>query len=515
MNKNSLLIGWSSADLTPEGPVLLAGQFNARISERVADPITATALALQSGQEHLVMVSCDYVCIPDALRDNVRTRLAASYPDIDPMKVILHATHTHTGPELRVSLAEADRTSNGIGIDLDVTSIEDYVRWATERIVAAVAEAWEARVPGEVAFGQGYAVVGHNRRWVDVNGNSTMYGNTDNSLFSHIEGYEDHSIGILATRNRKGVLTGLVVNVPCPSQVSEEEFFLSADYWYETRTELRQRFGNDLFVLAQCSAAGDQSPHIIFDRQAEERILKLKKRNLRQDIALRIADAVATVLDCIETEFDDAPVLKHHVEKMDLALNVLTESDVESAGKEADKIGEQYRKEKMELENNPERRKEPRWYYTVTYAYRRMRWYQGVIERFEAQKSCKTMPVESHVIRIGEAVWATNPFEYYLDFGTYIKARSQAIQTFLIQLAGSDNYVASLRSVAGGSYGSIPASNHVGPEGGRQFAQAIVTAIGNLWPRKLQLSDLKTVSDKADQLYKVMPVLPNNERFRN
>jgi hypothetical protein len=77
--------------------------------------------------------------------------------------------------------------------------------------------------------------------------------------------------------------------------------------------------------------------------------------------------------------------------------------------------------------------------------------------------------------------FATNPFEYYLDFGIYIKARSRATQTFLVQLAGSGTYVPSRRSTKGGGYGSIPASNPVGYEGGRQLAEKTVEVIDSLW----------------------------------
>ena len=40
------------------------------------------------------------------------------------------------------------------------------------------------------------------------------------------------------------------------------------------------------------------------------------------------------------------------------------------------------------------------------------------------------MPVEVHIIRIGDVVIATNPFELYLDYGMRIKGRSPAVQTF-------------------------------------------------------------------------------------
>ena len=42
-----LRIGWASADLTPDGPVVVAGSSRARVSEGVLDPVTATALAIE------------------------------------------------------------------------------------------------------------------------------------------------------------------------------------------------------------------------------------------------------------------------------------------------------------------------------------------------------------------------------------------------------------------------------------------------------------------------------------
>ena len=110
-----------------------------------------------------------------------------------------------------------------------------------------------------------------------------------------------------------------------------------------------------------------------------------------------------------------------------------------------------------------------------------MQWYRGVAQRARRHPEDATAPAELHVIRLGEIALATNPFEYYLDFGVYIKARSPATQTFLVQLAGAGTYVPTRRSVAGGGYGSVPASNPVGPAGGRQFAERTVEILGRYW----------------------------------
>jgi hypothetical protein len=358
-----------------------------------------------------------------------------------------------------------------------------FQAFAAPRIAEAIKKAWAARSPGGVAFGMGYAVVGRNRRWVDVNGKATMYGKTDTPLFSHIEGYEDHSLGLVAAYDTAGKLTGLVVNVPCPSQTSEHEFALSADYWCETRAELRRRFGSDLFILAQCSAAGDQSPHLIYDKQANQRMLDLKGRTVRQEIAQRIANAVGEILPFVASTVDGSPKLVHHVETIDLPMNALTQADVDIALAEAEKVRLEYEKEMQKLADDPSIRKnDPRWYKGPTNAHRRMKWFQAVAARFETQKTQPTMPVELHVIRLGDLALTTSAFEYYLDFGIHIKARSPAAQTLLVQLAGGGSYCPSRRSLTGGGYGSLPASNPVGPEGGRKLAERAVEVLYDLWP---------------------------------
>jgi len=480
MNSN-LTVGWAQADITPDRPVLIAGQFHARVSEGVADPITATVCALATGEDHAVLVSCDLVAVADELRDEVRRRAGAQLPDLNSMKIILSATHTHTAPETRSPSPGSAHTSSGVGVELDVMPTPEYVDFAAERISEAVVQAWRSKASAGFAFGLGYAVVGRNRRWVDTDGRSTMYGKTNTPAFSHIEGYEDHSVNLLATCGPAGEVTGLIVNVPSPSQVTESDFALSADYWHETRQELRRRFGKGLPVLAQCSAAGDQSPHLIYDKKGEARMLELRESSERQEIARRIADAVEAILPPARKSLERTPRLRHVAQTVELPTTSVTEADVAAALGEAANYEKQYEEEIRKLKESPELREQSRWYVPATRAYRRMRWFQRVQERFESQKTHPTLPVEIHVIRLGDVVFATNPFEYYLDHGIHIKARSAAVQTFLVQLSGSGTYVPSARSVSGGGYGSVPASNRIGPEGGRALAEQTIEIVEQLF----------------------------------
>ena len=86
--------------------------------------------------------------------------------------------------------------------------IADYVAFAAQRIAEAVGVAWCARRPGAIGYGLGQAVVGHNRRSSYYSGRSQMYGDTSTADFSHMEGYEDHSVNVLATWDTAGWATG-------------------------------------------------------------------------------------------------------------------------------------------------------------------------------------------------------------------------------------------------------------------------------------------------------------------
>lgn len=487
----TLKIGWAEVEITPQRPVSISGSFELRISEGVSDPLFVTAWAIENGVEQAVFVSCDLVTIPDDLRDAVRSRLAGRQSGLDPMKVILHATHTHYAPEVHVRASIIGHTSavgNGVELDdisPDILAVEAYVEWLTERITEAIVQAWRTRAPGGVAYGLDFAVIGRNRRWVNQDGRATMHGLNESTAdrFRYIDGYEDHALNLMATYDAEAKLTGLVVNFACPAQTpgNPSPNRISADFWQETRGELRRRFGEHLFILAQCSFAGDQTAFEQFDKQAEQRMLRLKGWTKRQAIANSIANAAEELLPFIGKEIETSPRLLHHTETLALTANRLTEADARAAELEADKWREQYEQEKEKLNAHPELRHAPHWYRSLTIAIRREQWVRNVSIRYELQKTCPTLPAEIHVVRLGEVLFASVPFEYYLDYGIQIKARSPAVQTFLVQLAGDGTYVPTPRSLAGGGYGSIAASNPVGAEGGQQLAEHLTDAMRSIW----------------------------------
>ncbi len=463
-----MLIGWACADLTPTRPVALRGQHTTRISEAVRDPLSATVLALAAGPDagpegQAVLISVDRSGIPSHIACRVTEAVAARVPDLDAQMILMNATHSHSAPELEEGFYLVD--------DHDVMPPTEYADLFVERVAQAVVEAWERRAPGGVSRGLGHAVVGHNRRTTYADGTSRMYGPTDREDFECMEGYEDHSVDMLFTWDSAGALTGMVINLACPSQVTEGDLFVSADFWHETRCELRARHGEGLFILPQCAPAGDQSPHLLLYKQAEQTMRERRGLSERAEIARRLANAVDDVLPFAGEIQPDACVV-HLLERVQLPARMVTAAEVAEAARQLAELEQQ----------------DPAAGTLAERSYRHIMMWRArrVLERHAAQATRTTCEFEVHAMRIGDMALATNPFELFLDYGLRIKARSKADQTFLVQLTASrvspvGGYLPTARSVTQGSYGAQIADGAVGPVGGQALVEATLRAIDRLF----------------------------------
>ena len=462
-------IGWSVADITPERPTALRGQFHTRISEHVNDPLTATVLAIEADDgrgnpEQVVMVSCDRVSIPGSIHERLRDVVRPRLPSFDESKLVLNATHTHTAPTISEGLYPPQGP--------EVMTPAEYGNLFVERVADAITEAWERRAPGAVSWAYGHAVVGHNRRTTYMDGRSQMYGPTDRDDFCCIEGYEDHGVDMLYTWDARGDLTGVVVNLACPSQVTESVNYVSADFWHETRMALRKRFGESLFVLPQCSAAGDQSPHLLLHKRAEQRMLQARGLTEREEIARRIARCVEDAHAIAAGDKRSDPVLRHEVLQVGLPMRMVTDEERRNAVQRC-----------AELEAQ---RPDPTDSFATSRRFVMLRRHEAVIARYERQQTDPLYPVELHCIRLGDIAIASNPFELFLDFGLRLKARSKALQTFVVQLASAGGetdctYLPTARAVAARSYGAEAVDNTVGPEGGQVMVERSLEALNAMW----------------------------------
>ena len=270
MGSNQIKIGWSTVSVTADRPIELFGQMYLRVSEYVHDPICATALAIENGDEQCIMVSVDATEV--SLEHTEAARASVDGVDgIDADKITFSATHTHNSGSFS---SDYFRQIFGkyLGTDIimetkepdDIMSYEELKDFLHERLVSVILDAWRNRQPGGISYASDYAAVGFNRRPVfDIGGGKTqsrMYGVCSDESFFGFEGPVDHTIDMLYTWDIDRNLTGVLVDVPCPSQVFELHRFITADYWCYARSEIRERFGN-INVLSICGASWRPEPY--------------------------------------------------------------------------------------------------------------------------------------------------------------------------------------------------------------------------------------------------------------
>ncbi|WP_337174579.1 hypothetical protein [Paludisphaera sp.] len=454
---SELHAGAASASITPDRPVALSGQMHTRISKGVRGPLVANALALESreGEEvvdQAILVACDVVSIPKSILSEARELVGTRIPGFDPNKLILSATHTHTAPVMEEGFYEIPKEG--------VMRPGEYASFLTARIADAAVAAWEGRKPSKVGWGLGHAFVAINRRSVYADGRSVMYGATNLPDYRGVEGPEDHGIEVLFVWDETGKLVATAVNVACPSQEVEGDSMIDADFWHEIRETLKARHGADLVVLGWSGASGDQSPHLMYRKRAEERMREFRGLTRLEDIAARVVAAWDEAHAGAKKEQVAGATLVHKVESIDLPPRVVSEAEAASAAANVERLSKDPANRRIVL------------------------WHQEVVERRQKQEAgdARPYPVEVHFLRLGDVAIATNPFELFTQYGIQMKARSKALQTFVIQLAGPGTYLPTEPAVHGGGYSAIPESNQVGPEGGQVLSDRTVEALNAMWP---------------------------------
>jgi hypothetical protein len=480
LQAQELYIGTATADITPKLPVALMGQFNLRIADTIETPLTANIIALESRDgnrslDEAIMVSCDVVEIPEMLLKRVRDEVSKILPEIDPKKICMTAIHTHTAPVLENGIQYSFRYQIP---KKGVLQVEEYDNFFVQRIASAVVKAWKNRSPGSVSWGLSHAAIAYNRRTVyskEVptpgyfsNGSAQMYGNTNLPEFINLEGMEDHDVNVLFFWNQKGKLIAVSIDVPCPAQEVESRSAINADYWHPVREKLKQRFGSDLCVLGWISAAGDQSPRPMYRKEAEERMIRLRNLNRLEEIARRV---VLAVEEAYETVRDDRYVnvkLIHKVETLSLPMRLVTEKEYIFCRGERDEAAAIMAADSSKAGDQ----------------LARMTWNRDVVDRYEKQKTNPNpkLDAEIHVLRIGDVAICTNQFELFTDYGIRIQARSNALQTFVIQLAaGAGSYLPTEKAVKGGGYSAVIQSDAVSPEGGQILVDNSVKLINEMF----------------------------------
>jgi hypothetical protein len=200
----SMVVGVARIDITPEGPIMLAGYGSRQNeSEGVLQRLGAKALAFGSdAQGPSILISVDLIGIPGYLTTQLEDRLSKNI-GLDPARLVISSTHIHSGPEIGTLL-------NHFGKQLppeQVGHIIQYLDQLAPKLEQVALAALKSRKPALVAWGQGQVGFAMNRRMIK-NGKGVGIGVVP-------EGPVDHSLPMLRITDLDGKLVAVLVNYAC------------------------------------------------------------------------------------------------------------------------------------------------------------------------------------------------------------------------------------------------------------------------------------------------------------
>jgi hypothetical protein len=225
--------GVARVDITP--PVAHAmGGYSDRKGNATGthDPLFATVLVLESGDQSLALVTCD-------LRSFVSTRVGdLARQRFGVRTTIISVSHTHSGP-----LTWEARTP--------------WYAQAEDKMVEAIGQARAAMFPATLEFATGNVTLGFNRRKV-ADGRATMWWRNQEKLPSHPV---DPTVSALIIKDSSAKTRAVLVNYAChPSVLGPDNLQYSADYPGAMKRYVESQIPGAMCMFVQ-GGAGDINPY--------------------------------------------------------------------------------------------------------------------------------------------------------------------------------------------------------------------------------------------------------------
>ncbi len=231
--------GAAKRNITPSEPIWMSGYASRdKPSEGVYAPIYAKALALEDASGTVsVLVTADLVGFTKAVSDPIFDAARKRY-DLDRARLVLNASHTHSGPVT----GQLGRPTYRLAPE-HAAVVERYTEGLVEDVLAVIGEAIDRLAPAELAFEQGYAGFAVNRRRV-----------------GHREypGPVDHDVPTMTIRRQDGALEALLFGYSCHATVMNQ-FEIHGDYPGFAQAELEKRYPGAV-ALFLAGAGADQNP---------------------------------------------------------------------------------------------------------------------------------------------------------------------------------------------------------------------------------------------------------------
>lgn len=402
-----MLAGAAETVITPPVGTELAGYFHTRVSDGVISDLKAKAIVAGEGDDRVAIIACDLITIVGEITAKARAIIEKA-TGIRGERVLICATHTHTGPDLR------------------------------DGSIAAVNHEWLAKLP-ELIADAAIKAANNQRECVALMGKDHEEGLAFNRRFRYRDGTEQFGTGGAAgvvgsagpTDPEFGVIKfatdenaapfALICNYSVHIDVTSGNK-ISADFPAIMTDVLRGVYGEELIVLYVQGACGNinHCPYLM-DRpwpyKGHEKSVQMGRTFAGKALAISekalpsedsTVDAMQTVLDVAKYPWDD--VVEKNVEIS------RTASEPKPGG-----------------------------------------FHERMLAKAAEYDPTGTIPREIQSIRIGDAVFCSAPGELFVEWGLEIKKWSPFKYTFVAELANdSVGYIPTFEAFRRGGYEATP-----------------------------------------------------------
>ena len=441
--------GFHETDITPPFGTERAGSYRKIYITGKLTPLKIRAGVFDNGETKAVFAGID-ACMIDAAACNAACEIVTKACGIPRENIMIGASHTHSGGAVG-SLSAFDGEGKNIPPEVyelainKSTQADPYFRkMVIKQLASAIIWAAEKTEDALINFGNGSeSRYIFNRRFRMKNGISCTHPGAHNPEIVCPAGPVDPEVGVLGAWRKDGTLLGCVVNYACHGTVISSGT-ASADWIHYMQRTVKKIMSEDTVAVFLNGAAGDVTQ---VDNLSYE-------HNFGPKTAFRMGTRVGAetvkVLNASEPREYNTIATQWNVLKIPRR-----------------KLSEENLRKSREIVNSDISENDAAW----TFAKEKI-----IYNHIYSQKPVADVPCQA--IQIGNALFVSNPAEYFCQFGLDIKKASAFKHTFVVSLAnGSAGYVPTPESFedSGGGYETILSSySNLEPDAGTKIAEACI-----------------------------------------
>jgi hypothetical protein len=197
-------------DISPTRAAFIAGYASNRKSTGQHDPLWARCLVLQNGDQKVALVSCDLLGIIRPYAERIRAMVRS----VPAERVLIGATHTHSGPDTYGQWGP-DRMTSGVD--------KEWMEGLLKKIAALVDETASRLEPAKVRFGRQAEVA-------------------NCSYNARVQEILDTELLAMQVANPQGKTIATLINFACHPEVLNNRT-MTSDFPHWLRLHVEERLG--------------------------------------------------------------------------------------------------------------------------------------------------------------------------------------------------------------------------------------------------------------------------------